>query len=249
MSDNKYAAPLALLATMATTGAVYGGVGWGVIALADAHLGDKLETATTEYQQRASAAFEENLEDIMKMRDDVVDIEYKSYEAYQSGDKELYETLIQDMQDSAEAFDTAYDNLVMGALTNKFLSEADYKDLVEQIEDNNLPNEIKPNQGPSFYIDGDDAEYLEACRLESKDGVFPLRPVASDAHKVATCMAKSQDDYNEAVVGFPLMSMFLMTLANILAFGIRHELPQEALYDSVKNRLNQSRKKNKLGQN
>lgn len=245
MSQSRNTKRIAALATTLATCAYYGGGLYASIAITNSATGYTLEDTETEYQQRAAAAFEDNLQDILEMRDEVADIEYQSYEAYQNDDTELYDSLMQDMQDRAEVYDAAYDKMIMGALTNKFLSEAGYKDIVEKIEDNNLPTEVTLPSNVSFSIDSDNAEFLNACRIESKNGVFPLKPEARDARKVASCMEQKDMLHLEAVSIVSVVSVFALAMINLTSIVAFEALPQQRFYDRCKNALDRRRRKRK----
>jgi hypothetical protein len=212
-------------------------------------LGDPLEKDTTEFSERMEQSIDAMLEDVVAQRDQIKELEFESYQALQNGEMEEYSELVDDIEHEVGNFDDSYETLLSTALTNKFFSEVAYKDLVENLEAEGLPTKLNPDLAFRFNVSADNAEYLNACRIDASDGVAPLTINIGDASDVARCMDRAEENHNQALVMTPFFVTWVVVIASLMASttNLGGNSPVQTMHKAYSNMYR--RKKNKLGQN
>tara|TARA_B100001971_G_C18193578_1_gene540101 strand:+ start:146 stop:889 length:744 start_codon:yes stop_codon:yes gene_type:complete len=212
-------------------------------------LGDPLEGDTTEFSEQTEQSVDAMFADVVAKRDQIKELEFQSYQALQRGEMEEYSGLIDNMEHEVGNFEDSYETLLSMALTNKFFSEVAYKDLVKNIEAEDLPIELNPDMAYRFNVSADSAEYLNACRIDASDGVAPLTVNIGDASDVARCMDRAAEDHNQAVIMTPFAVTWVVVIASLMASttNLGGNSPVQTMHKAYSNMYR--RKKNKLGQN
>ena len=230
-------------ATVGTCAVLCSALGVGSFTLADYFNGlhlqqyeDVLEDSQTPGNSKTAGTFNSQLSNIIIDQSKISRLDEKSEYAYQNGDIELYETLLSESQKKEDSLEKAYNDFVVNMLTNENLSETDFKRFVGTIEDNNLPHKKWP-----FYLDSDNAEYLNACRFNVTQGVAPLTADRNKARRVAECMDSKEQEYAyakdfgrnnsfAAVVISPVIAVLVFAM-----FEFKGTPLNEAMYRGYKN--------------
>lgn len=170
----------------------------------------EVENNRTEYSETVISGLEETFNDLLEQKRAITELAAQQNVAYSDGDKAALDDLAEQIASSSAELEGDYTRFVYRVLTNESVPELTFNEFAERAAEVDFPSRVDGTIQNEVMFNPGQAKYIDACRVEAKDGYTPLQANTNTAEQVSTCAVMAQAPRGLASIIASLGSLWLM---------------------------------------